>query len=337
MRFERCSYLDGRTHLTDRSLVANLYEDLVLLGHGLYHLNGNLLKSSGVYRGSEHLDAPQSVGGGEITARSSFDGRRTLPPADYFWLGLFQTHFGHFLVGTLARLWAWKEFGGPTTTLAYVGDRDPSELFAIPYVAFCFTALGIEQRQLHRVHQNELLPRVRVPDPAFVENYCASAEYAAVVRRIREHANPRCEPIDGLVYISKQKLTGGVRGIVNEAEFAECLRGHGAMIVFPEDLSFSDQIALWANASGTVTGFAGSAFHVAAFAAGKSICTIAPHYWASSNQVLLDLLSGNRTVTAQAFDMIELQPAVPEFQDLLKIVDPKRMADLFIQFVQAHG
>jgi capsular polysaccharide biosynthesis protein len=70
---------------------------------------------------------------------------------------------------------------------------------------------------------------------------------------------------DQPVYLSRRKLAGAQRRISREAELESILATKGHRIVYPEEISFEDQVRLF-NSHKTFTGCIGSAFHSVLFA-----------------------------------------------------------------------
>jgi hypothetical protein len=116
----------------------------------------------------------------------------------------------------------------------------------------------------------------------------------------------------------------------------QALQRQGIEIAYPETLTFRDQLAFWAHQR-LMFGFIGSAFHMAAFFGGRRLCLISssPSVW--SNQVLLDLVSGNKTL--HIFPPYELSESgnTATFSASLTIKDPSRMAEDIVQIAEGYG
>ena len=248
-----------------------------------------------------------------------------LPPGRYFWIGPFHLHFGHFTVSTLARLWALAELDVREWTFLYVGAGPPDALYKLDFVRETLSALGIASGQLRQVAGPLFIPSITVAEPSLVENYGASPAYVAMLHRIRDALHPGlAAPAGGRpVYVSKERVPHGVRGIANEGEVTAVLAREGVEIAFPESLRFRDQVAFWCG-RGAFAGFAGSAFHMAGFGGGKGLCTVSHDHLASCNQMLIDQLAGNRHLYLHAGPGLVSLGRSDRFTEVMSIVEARR-------------
>ena len=332
MLFAKCPRLLGQCHVVEDALRVRTARDVSLEHWSLYDRSGRMIRDSGFFRGVPEY---QSVGGPlGIDPRPDAP---CLPPAEYFWLGYFQTHFGHFLVGTLSRLWAWSQHADAATKLVYVGELDPPDLLAIPYVRACLGALGVREDQLLRVSGPLRFPAIRVAEPAFVENFSIAPAYDRMMRGIAavllRDAGDGGTP-HGLSYLSKARVTAGNRIIVNEDALTDRLAAHGFRIEHPEQATFLDQIRHWSRAECSV-GFSGSAFHTSAFVGNAAMCTISNNLLASSNQAMIDRVAGNRGLFLHPIGgLTEAVSTIGGFHDAIVIRDPAWMADELMRIVE---
>ncbi|GEP00779.1 glycosyltransferase family 61 protein [Methylobacterium haplocladii] len=324
MMLAKCPILWGQCNVVEDALRVVRHRDVFLHHWSIYDRSGRMIEDSGFFRAfPDHA----SVGGPlaiEPPAASS-----CMPGGDVFWLGLFQVHFGHFLVGTLARLWALAQHADGATRIAYVGTDDPEALFRIDYIRLCLEALGVRREQLVRVEGPFRFPSLTIAEPSFVENFSASPAYHAMMRRIGDHVlgGAAAEtPPQADVWLSKALIASGNRTIVNEIELTEALARHGVATVHPERLGFAEQLRLWSRAR-IAMGFASSAFHTTAFRGGQQLCTLSNNLAASSNQALIDRVCGNRSLFLHVIDGLREEPGtVAGFAVAMVIADPAWMA-----------
>jgi capsular polysaccharide biosynthesis protein len=90
------------------------------------------------------------------------------------------------------------------------------------------------------------------------------------------------------IYLSRRKLEMGLRSITNELEIEEIFVQAGFAVVFPEEMSFVEQVGLF-RAAGTVAGFVGSAFHNLIFCPGpKQVIYLSAERKINSNILMID-------------------------------------------------
>lgn len=208
-------------------------------------------------------------------------------------LGAFATHYGHFLVGTLGRLWPLLAWRGPPPRLFCHATDDPA---ALPFLAPILSGFGLTPHDVVRFDAPTRIPHLVLPAPSLQEQALVHAVHADLVRAI---GAPfwKDVAVDGEarpVYLSKARLTSGISRLRNEAALEAALARRGVDIVYPETLALPALVRLFSERR-IVMGTAGSAFHTAAFAApGRRILGLnwAPHL--NANFPLLDGLNGTR-------------------------------------------
>lgn len=324
MLLAKCPRLVGQCNVVTDPLRLRSWTDVSVAHYSLYDRSGAMVPDSGFFRG---IPTYQSVGG-PLSVENLPDAP-VMPDGDYLWLGHIISHFGHFLVGALARLWAWDRTADAALRLVYAGSEEPDALFRIEHVRLCFEALGIGPERLLRVASPARFPRITIPEPSFVENFSVAPAYGATLRAIADRIVPAGGRMadDRLIYLSKARIRSGNRLIHNENELSEALARHGFETVHPEQLSFPEQIRLWSTAR-CATGFAGSAFHTSGFVGRRRLVTIANTLEASSNQALIDRIVGNESLFVHPIHGLnEDVSTVPGFHDAIVIQDPRWLAD----------
>jgi hypothetical protein len=223
----------------------------------------------------------------------------------------------------------------------YTGGSAPQVLFEIDFVRDCWQALGIAQNQLVQFDGPIKIPRITIAEPSFEENHSAFEIHHQTMRSIAERLIDlgRVRPQEGPVYISKEKLKTGVRTIANEAELTGHLQSYGFYIISPEVLRFKDQLSFWASRDprDPIFGFSSSAFHSSVFIGKKRLCTISHDERAWSNQVLIDLISGNETLHIYPIEGLVGAGPTSEFSDSVVIKDPRGMASDLARLVDAYA
>ena len=331
MIFAKCPRLYGEANLLPGTPSIETHTDVVLDQWTLYDRSRRMIPASSFHQG---IPTYAARGGPPITEFAPSRVRHRLPDGDYLWLGPFHPHFGHFLLSMLARAWAVRGHLGPAARIVYVGGPDPEGLFKIEFVRECLTALGIAQEQVLQVNGPAWFPRITVPAMSFVENHSIFSTHMDTLRQIAGPADRHgTNLIDAPVYISKEKVASGVRSIINEPELTSALLKRGVEVACPETLPFQQQLEFWRNRQ-TVIGFASSALHMSALFQHKRLCTISHDGFAYSNQVLLDLASGNQNIHVCAIGSLVSRGASAAFSDTIEIQDVERFADGVAELAQ---
>lgn len=333
MLIGKCPILWGQCNVVEDALRVGRYRDVFLHQWSIYDRSGRMIEDSGFFRAfPDHVSV-----GGPLTVDPPV-GAPCLPDRDIFWLGLFQEHVGHFLVGTLSRLWALAQHADGATRIAYVGSAEPEALFGIEYIRLCLEALGVRQEQLLRVEGPMRFPCLTIAEPSFVENFSAAPIYGRMMRAIGDRlvGEPPSEIEPAVdVWLSKALITSGNRIVVNESALTDALARHGFVVEHPERLGFLDQLRFWSR-SRLAMGFSSSAFHTTAFRGGQQICTISNNIAASSNQALLDRVCGNRSLFLQVFEGLREEVSTTAgFVSQMVISDPVKMADELARIADA--
>lgn len=284
----RCTEVEGTCEIHDAPPDVRVHADLLYVPVEYGALWG-------LYAGGVRIDRPAPLDADE--ARQVADLRAEAPRIDgrFHYLGDVVEHFGHFVVGSLSRLWALPEGAG--TRLLYHGAQDGERLGARGFLEPMLASLGLGLEALQRFRTPVRLAEVVVAERAFRENRSASRAYDTLCKAI---GRPWLEgvAVDGdprPAYLSKLKLPpGSLHKLENEAALVRELERRGVDIVFPEDLDLRAQVRLFAERR-HVLGLNGSALHVSLFAApGRRILGLNWCRYLNANLLLFDALNGNR-------------------------------------------
>jgi capsular polysaccharide biosynthesis protein len=250
---------------------------------------------------------------------------------DHLYGGRIDPHFGHFLLETLARFWplAHEPLGRRKVLLH--GAEPPREALERSWTAEIFTALGLTAEDLAWSHAPARVAQVTVPEPAFQPQSHAYRVFGAFCRGIGERLvggrGLRRDPRP--VYLSKTRLAAGIRRFENEPELVEELERHGVEIVYPEQMSFADQVALF-HTRRAILGTTGSALHVSLFAPpGARIIGLNEAPRLNSNFLLADAVSGARAQYWRQAGMEVVES--PGFMRTFRLPDPRRAARALLE------
>jgi hypothetical protein len=189
---------------------------------------------------------------GELPKRSP---RRVEQPV--VWGGPIVSHFGHFLIESVARLWPLLP-GGELHGLPVVFTTPSGVRFAAEWL----TAFGAEVFELPE--EPVRFSQMYVPEPCAITDLY----WTRTLREIHLHARRGLDvaPLapQGIVWLSRSQIDIPDRRVLDE-RLLERLLPAELTIVHPEQLSLAEQVAVVEAASG-ITGVVGSAFHTALLA-----------------------------------------------------------------------
>lgn len=252
----------------------------------------------------------------------------------YYYVGELITHFGHFLTGMLPRFW--------DDTVCFADQRfvyhscdDVSTAYELPWFRHIMSALGIGAHQFVRFDCPTIIDELIIPSPSFGEDHFVHRAYRRLTTRIAAHA-----AIDShhgkFTYLSKTRLTHGLFEYRNESEIETILSSHGFDIVHPQELSFPEQLSLFAR-DRIVSGIAGSAFHLSVFAQQSRGVALTSGNNFPANFHLMDWASNARILYFHMSFQLTLNSPSPRFHHEAQILDPKLIADLIIRKSEDFG
>ena len=294
---EPCSILWGSADVLEREPTVTLVRDGLYMpyGHGgswgLFRDDGTIVSAATDYREGVHLSPDQRV-----TAPSDIDQvKKRAPHEAYVYGGRINPHFGHFLINTLPRFWNIAKVRSPRTPILCHGPGRTSDWFAVPFIAAAFRLLGLHERDFVSFDEPTRFTHVTVPGTSLEEQKAGYIAYRrmclAMGDRIR--AVSPAKQSHQMVYYSKTKMTSAVGTIVNELEIEAVLRDAGVAIVFPELLSFEDQITLMSSHE-RILGTSGSFLHTSIFCPPRHITCLNVTSQINTNYSIIDRLSGNK-------------------------------------------
>lgn len=291
---ELCAELWGSAHIfqKDPGYEVHQHVSYVPIGctdpWGIYDHSGQIIRSATDYRENAFSSHNQSL---EHVVSASFQDRAR---GTLIYGGKISNHYGHFLVNTLPRFWNIVKIRTPHTRILCHGDGSPSDWFNIPFLAQAFSALGLSQRDFVAFDVPTVVETLVVPRTSFQEQYGGHVVYGQLCREISGRICPDAHLAsdDRPIYYSKSQLASAVGVIVNEEEIDEVMYSEGVDVIFPERLSFSDQIKLM-TCRKNIMGSAGSFLHTSLFCPGRNITCLNVSSQINSNFSIIDKLSEN--------------------------------------------
>ncbi|HEY7522031.1 MAG TPA: glycosyltransferase family 61 protein [Candidatus Limnocylindrales bacterium] len=171
------------------------------------------------------------------------------------YLGNVYSHYGHFITEGLGTLWPvarGERFDYFAAHPFIFANTQPD------FLVQAFRRLGIDIDRVHVLRRPTLFDDIVVPERAWQASVSVNLAFRDVVDRIRRHGEG-----DLKVYLSRDRIAK--RPIANEIDVATAFERRGFTVVRPEELSFAEQLELYARAS-VIAGFAGSQLHNLLFA-----------------------------------------------------------------------
>ncbi len=259
-------------------------------GWGLFEGDGSPVAAAADFREGTHLPPDQSLHTDLTADRIA----RSAPGGAYIYGGRINPHFGHFLINTLPRFWAMARIRSPRTPILCHGPGTPEGWFGVPFIAAAFALIGLAPRDFVTFDEPTRVRSVVVPSTSLEEQCAAHRAYGDLCAKMgdRIRSTAQIEPSDRPIYYSKTRLSSAVGRITNEDEIEAVLSRAGVEIVYPETLSFVDQIRLM-SARQRIMGSAGSFLHASVFCPGRRITCLNVTEQINSNYVLIDALASN--------------------------------------------
>jgi hypothetical protein len=293
-------------------------------GWGLYHDDGSLVDAAAYRR-----DEPPVLIGQSPRISVPLADIAEAPDADYLYAGPLITHFGHYMVSSLCRLWPIVAAGLGRRKLLFHAAGKPADWFERGFVRDSLSALGITPEDCASFDRPVRLRRVVVPWPAFSEGRAAHRIFAEVGHRIGQVLNSKAAiPSAGPpIYLSKTRLRSGVHKLLNEQELIDALTARTELeLVYPEELDLAQQAAIFASGR-LVIGPTSSAFHTSILSSTKPrLLVISPRRSLPSNFRLIDLVNENRASYVYPESGYERREREGSFQEVFVARDIRGLA-----------
>ena len=221
-------------------------------------------------------------------------------PGKGLYLGsLMAGHYGHFITEGLSTFWIFEEI--PAGEFDYFlfnpfvfGTKIPS------YALKCFEVFGIDPANVVIMGADPLaFEELVVPERLLRLNHSAAPCLKWVYQKIQSIASSSVGS-GARIYLSRRKVSRRqlTRVIANEVLVEKLFMQAGFTVIYPEELSFEEQVTLYANAE-IVAGPSGSSLHNSLFmrTGAKLIELGDPRYGGerAPTQMLCDLISGVET------------------------------------------
>ncbi len=260
----------------------------------------------------------------------------------YIYLGEVHNHFGHFLLSTLSRLWQIRTL---PEHLKIVINAGASLRIYRDHVKKLFEAFGVDVQRMWSPERPLKIRNLIMPCASFEERNFVHSTFAKTYNAAGDHITRGVNlsiPGNGPIYLSKSKMTAGVRKIVNESPIEERLVAAGYTIVYPETLPVSEQVAIW-RLGRPIVAFNGSSLHTSAFSPNVQMVSFGWDRFIDSSFGLCDWANRSRSdyFYFEHGTLTELGPSpdhnhgVVGLSSRIEVADPIGAAEAILRAVDA--
>jgi capsular polysaccharide biosynthesis protein len=183
------------------------------------------------------------------------------------YLGHAFTHFGHFMLETISSLYWLREVDGETSLVFHPFEESGENVFTqYSHGIECLRLLGIPAERVVIATTDLAVDELLLPPRAYTMFDGPVYDFSDVYRRLGEAAMRAAGASQAKrIYLSRRRLKGRKqRRLADEAAIERRMKGRGFTVLYPERMSFSDQIRA-AAAADILAGVDGSALHLSAF------------------------------------------------------------------------
>lgn len=247
---------------------------------GVYKADRQLVDASVPHRGAASATLHRLIAPSEKMFLNAVRDRRSA-----YYLGLVNVHYGHFVLETLSRAWAWRECGEGRVPIA---QMRPAE--APAFVRALYELIPGLKGRIEYTRTSRQFESVLVPSPSFVIDREGYIAFKDLCRRMADCAlGSRTHQTEQPVYLSRARLSGRRRAILGEDRLEVLLLREGFRVVQPETLSIGEQIALF-DAHRWIVAPIGSACHTRIFSRRPNSLLMLTSEELKGNHLLCDLL-----------------------------------------------
>jgi Glycosyltransferase 61 len=252
---------------------------------GLYNFKGDIIKESCLFRGANKSEMIT-----EIKAHKPSLEKAQLN-GSYIYGGPIVAHYGHFLTECISRLWYLLEEGKSHAFLLFHGNNST---FKIDFVREIFKSLPISEEHIIVLDRDAQLAEVIIPLPSMTNRGEVYNIHRKLPIKVAERILNSTETklTNQPIYLSRRKLPFETRVILNELKLEEHLKKYNVRIIYPEELSFAEQVILF-NSHRVIIGPLGSAHHTNMFSLNKLIQIYFCHSSTIKNFYMVDNTNDN--------------------------------------------
>jgi Glycosyltransferase 61 len=169
---------------------------------------------------------------------------------EVLYLGLLFGHYGHFLLESLARIWAIAAVDPSVRVVFHPATVRLAEGRPAPRVSWMWRmleAFGVPYERLLILERPTRIRRLLVPEPlhelGVFSHERAAEPFRALAARVLECGGAGVA--DQPVYLSRRLLPSAQRQTVGEAELENVLQENGVLVAHPQAMTLADQVRLF--------------------------------------------------------------------------------------------
>jgi len=202
-------------------------------------------------------------------------------------------HFGHLMTEQLSRLWAWRQAKSLFPDVRPVIHRNRPTDTVAPWERGLLEAAGIDAGEVLLITGAIRADRVIAATPMFSQPYYVSPQIEGIWNEVGQGAQTIAgdAATPSRIFVSRRRPA---RWCHNRDEVEETFAKAGFTVVYPEDLPFAQQTALFRNAE-LIAGFAGSAmFTLNMCDVAKRVLLVCSQGYIPHNEYLIAAARGHR-------------------------------------------
>lgn len=253
---------------------------------GIYLQDGHLVEQSEYSRGAQAFNA-------DLKRQFKLEclDIETAPFDEMVYGGPIIPQYGHFIMSSLARMHA---IDGSIPVL--FNSHPPVFVHELRYVKEFIAAAGLVPQNCMSFEKPTFIKKIHLPDPAVVEQQRIHLDAKTSYLKIGNAFAPTDDFVRNRIYISRARLRTGTAGFYGEEIVEQKFMRAGFRVIHPEQLSISEQINMFRNAS-IIAGSISSGFHTLLLANESEVsrCIFNFQDMLNSNFTLVDHVSRGRS------------------------------------------
>ena len=202
-------------------------------------------------------------------------------------------HFGHLLTESVGRMWSWERALAIDPDARALVGATPGRPELLPYEVAVYEACGVPRDRLVKLDGPVRVERLISGTPLFSNPHYVHPLIAETWQRAGDHLAAQATRSDWprRIFVSRRISK---RSCVNGPELEQVFIDHGFDIVFPEDLSLGDQVAMF-RAAEVVAGYAGSGvFQLEFVPEPKHVILVGSESYRPRNELLISAVRRHR-------------------------------------------